>query len=161
MPSIGGGAATIVDVSSEKSPGGATEPWSTVRTVLCDLDGVVWLAHRPISGSVEAIAALRASGRRVVFVTNNSAATRSDHEAALEKIGIAASGDVVSSAMAAARLVEPGERILVAGGPGVVEAVAARGAVAVSNDGTVAPDGFDAVVVGLHRDFDFERLTVA
>jgi 4-nitrophenyl phosphatase len=161
MPSIGRPAATIVDVNDEKSPSGPPAPWSTVRTVLCDLDGVVWLAHRPIPGSVEAIAALRASGRRVMFVTNNSAARLGDHHAALEEIGITASGDVVSSAMAAARLVEPGERVLVAGGPGVVEAVVARGALAVSNDGVVAPEGFDAVVVGLHRDFDFARLSVA
>jgi 4-nitrophenyl phosphatase len=161
MPSIGGPAATIVDVNGEEPPGGRAAPWSTVRTVLCDLDGVVWLAHRPIPGSVEAIAALRASGRRVMFVTNNSAATRREHEAALEAIGIAASGDVVSSAMAAARLVEPGERVLVAGGPGVVEAVVSRGALAVRNDGAVAPEHFDAVVVGLHRDFDFDRLAVA
>lgn len=161
MPPIGGTAATIVDVNGEEFPGGRTAPWSTVRTVLCDLDGVVWLAHRPIPGSVEAIAALRASGRRVMFVTNNSVATRREHEAALEAIGISASGDVVSSAMAAARLVEPGERVLVAGGPGVVEAVASRGALAVHNDGAVAPEQFDAVVVGLHRDFDFDRLAVA
>jgi len=38
--------------------------------VLCDLDGVVWLAHRPIPGSVEAIARLRTGGHRVLFVTN-------------------------------------------------------------------------------------------
>ena len=27
--------------------------------VLCDLDGVIWLAHQPITGSVEAIARMR------------------------------------------------------------------------------------------------------
>jgi 4-nitrophenyl phosphatase len=167
MPSIECCAATIGDVNDAESrirPARATTgggPWSGVRTVLCDLDGVVWLAHRPIPGSVEAIAALRASGRRVMFVTNNSAATTSEHEAALEAIGITATGDVVSSAMAAARLVEPGERVLVAGGPGVVEAVAGRGAVTVPNDGAVDPEGFDAVIVGLHRDFDFARLRIA
>jgi 4-nitrophenyl phosphatase len=148
-------------VNGDQSPVGSTPPWTTVHTVLCDLDGVVWLAHRPIPGSVEAIDALRNSGRRVMFVTNNSFATREEHEAALEAIGIAASGDVVSSAMAVARLIAPGERVLVAGGPGVVEAVASRGALAVRNDGVVAPEGFDAVVVGLHRDFDFDRLAVA
>ncbi len=97
-------------------------------TVLCDLDGVVWLAHEPIAGSPEAVAALRAAGVRVLFVTNNSAATIAEQEAALAAIGIPAAGDVITSAMAGADLVEPGERVLVAGGPGVVEAVASRGA---------------------------------
>jgi HAD superfamily hydrolase (TIGR01450 family) len=130
-------------------------------TVLCDLDGVVWLAHRPIPGSVEAVARLRAGGRRIVFVTNNSAATVTDHEAALAAIGIPAAGDVASSAMAAATLVDPGRRALVTGGPGVVEALERRGVDAVVNDGTVEPRGFDAVVVGLDRSFDYDRLHVA
>lgn len=133
----------------------------TITTVLCDLDGVVWLAHRPIPGSPEAVAALRQSGRRVLFVTNNSAATRAQHEAALADVGIPAVGDVVSSSMAAARLVEPGERVLVAGGPGIVEALEERGAVAVLNDGTVTDGRFDAVVVGLHREFDYQRMNSA
>jgi 4-nitrophenyl phosphatase len=132
--------------------------WAAVDTVLCDLDGVVWLAHRPIDGSVDAVARLRASGRRVMFVTNNSAAVEREHERALEAIGVPAAGDVVSSAMAAALLVDPGERVLVAGGPGVVEALEARGVDVVLNDGQVDPGGFDAVVVGLHRNFDFDRL---
>ncbi|MEI7548082.1 MAG: HAD family hydrolase, partial [Actinomycetota bacterium] len=84
--------------------------------VLCDLDGVVWLAHQPIPGSVAAIARLRAAGHRVVFVTNNSAALIEGHEAALERIGIPAVGDVLTSAQAAALLVDPGERALVCGG---------------------------------------------
>ncbi len=125
--------------------------------VLCDLDGVVWLAHQPIDGSPDAIAALRGAGVRVLFVTNNSAATIADQEAALAAIGIPADGDVVTSAMAGADLIEPGQRVLVAGGPGVMEAVEARGAIPVRND--AEPDGtIDAVVVGFHRDFDYERL---
>lgn len=129
-----------------------------ISTVLCDLDGVIWLAHCPIPGSPEAVAALRQSGRRVMFVTNNSAATRAQHEAALADVGIPAVGDVISSSMASALLVEPGERVLVAGGPGIVEAVEERGAEVVINDGCAPSGRFDAVVVGLHRDFDYDRL---
>lgn len=136
-------------------------PWSDIQTVLCDLDGVVWLAHDPIPGSVEAVERLRATGRRVLFVTNNSSPTLADHEAALAAIGIDATGDVVSSAMAAARLVRPGERVLAAAGPGVVEALERCGAVVTVNDGRVSPAGFDAVVVGMHRSFDFDRVATA
>jgi 4-nitrophenyl phosphatase len=120
-----------------------------------DLDGVIWLADQPIPGAADAVARLRAAGERVLFVTNNSSAPVGDQEAKLARLGIPASGDVVTSAMAGARLVSPGERVLVCGGPGIVEAVAARGAEPV-RDGDA-----DVVVVGFHRDFDYERLRVA
>lgn len=128
--------------------------------VLCDLDGVVWLSHEPIEGSVDAIERLRSTNRRVLFVTNNSSAPIADHEAALAAIGIDARGEVVSSAMAAAELVDRHERVLVVAGPGVHEAVTARGAVAV---GPRAGDAtrVDAVVVGFHRDFDYEAMRIA
>jgi HAD superfamily hydrolase (TIGR01450 family) len=123
--------------------------------VLCDLDGVVWLSHQPIIGSVEGIARLRAHGHRVLFVTNNSASRLEAQVAALESIGIPADGDVLTSAQAAARLLQPGERALVCGGEGVVQALEERG-VEPCFDGDA-----DAVVVGFHRHFDFAGLTRA
>lgn len=123
--------------------------------VLCDLDGVVWLAHQPIPGSVDAIARLRGAGHRVLFVTNNSSARVEAQEAALAAIGIPAEGDVLTSAQAAAQLVQPGERVLVCGGDGVVQAVEARGAI-VGHDAEI-----DAVIVGWHRTFDYDGLTRA
>lgn len=123
--------------------------------VLLDLDGVVWLSHQPIPGSVQAIADLRAAGVRVLFVTNNSAARLADQELALAAIGIPAHGDVLTSALAAALLVEPGEVVHVCGGPGVVEALEQRGA-QVSDAGPHA-----AVVVGMNRRFDYDSLRAA
>jgi HAD superfamily hydrolase (TIGR01450 family) len=160
MPPVGDPPATIERVNDRQDPDRPVE-WHRIETVLCDLDGVVWLAHRPIPGAVEAIAQLRADGRRVVFVTNNSAARLADHESSLAAIGIPAVGDVASSAMAAAALVGPGQRALVTGGPGVTEALEQRGVHVVGNDGTVESHGFDAVVVGLDRRFDYDRLHVA
>ena len=122
--------------------------------VLCDLDGVVWLSHEPIQGSVEAIADLRAAGHRVLFVTNNSFARVEVQEASLAEIGIPAVGNVLTSANAAALLIEPGERVMVCGGEGVVQAVLGRGAlVADSGDAHV-----DVVIVGFHRTFDYEEM---
>ena len=119
---------------------------SSIEFVLCDLDGVVWLARRAIPGAPEAIARLRASGRRVLFVTNNSVSTIADQEQALAAIGVPAAGDVVTSAQAAASLLGEHDRVLVCGGPGVIEAVTASGAELVSM-GAGAPA--DAVVAGL------------
>lgn len=125
--------------------------------LLCDLDGVVWLAHRPIPGSVDAIAAAREAGWRVVFVTNNSFSLVDDVAATLESIGVPATGDVITSAGAGATLVSAGERVLVCGGPGIVEAVTRRGAVVVSpEEADGSPTSVDAVMVGFHRDFDYE-----
>ncbi|CAN5845695.1 HAD-IIA family hydrolase [soil metagenome] len=126
--------------------------------VLCDLDGVVWLSGVPLPGAPEAIAALRAAGRRVLFVTNNSWATVVQQEATLAEAGIPASGEVVTSAAAAVTLVQPGERVLVCGGPGVVEALEQRGATPVGRDHA---EGVDVVVVGFHRDFDYDEMAVA
>ena len=134
--------------------------------ILCDLDGVVWLSHEPIAGSVEAIAALRAVGHRVLFVTNNSFAKVAQQEETLKSIGIPATGDVLTSSGAAATLLKRGQRVLVAGGPGVVEAVEQVGAiVAGRTDDDSSPDAqlksdaeIDAVIVGFHGTFDFESM---
>jgi 4-nitrophenyl phosphatase len=129
----------------------------TTMTWVLDLDGVVWLGDEPIPGSAEAIARLRASGERVVFVSNNSALTISGYLAKLDRCGVPSTADdVVSSAQVAADLLEPGATALVCAGPGVDEALTARGVSIRHDDGPV-----DAVVVGWHRDFDYERLSMA
>lgn len=132
--------------------------------VLCDLDGVIWLAHRPIPGSASAVARLRSAGHRVLFVTNNSTATVATTEDALARIGIPARGDVVTSATAVATLVEPGTRVLVVGEGGLVEAMEARGARVVDGPAPgVDPSGEapEVVVVGMCRHFDYQLLARA
>jgi 4-nitrophenyl phosphatase len=121
-----------------------------------DLDGVVWLADTPIRGAPEAVARLRSRGERVVFLTNNSSRTVGDYVKKLDGMGIPTEpDDVLTSAQAAARLLEPGTTALLCAGPGVAEALEARG-VCVVRHGRA-----DAVVVGWHKDFDFDRLAAA
>src|SRR4051812_8079553 len=123
---------------------------------ILDLDGVLWLADDAIPGSADAVAALRSRGERVLFVSNNSSARVDEYLAKLERVGAPASvDDLVTSAQAAATLVEPDQTALVCAGPGVEEALQRRGAHTV-RDGDV-----DAVVVGWHRDFDYDGLTAA
>ena len=121
-------------------------PW------VLDLDGVIRLGDEPIPGAADAVVLLRAAGEDVVFATNNAYRSIRDQEAALGAMGIPAVGAVVGAAQAGASLLEPGERVLVVGGPGLVEEVTARGC-------TLVREGpCDAVISGLDRHFDYDAL---
>lgn len=146
-------------MTSVNHPSPPDTDFTGIRHVLCDLDGVVWLRREAIPGAPEAIERLRAAGRRVLFVTNNSMSTIADQEAALAAIGVPADGDVVTSAQAAASLVDPAERVRICGGPGVIEAVSERGAEPVDEVDDDRP--VDAVIVGLHQHFDYWRMQAA
>ena len=125
-------------------------------TWVVDLDGVVWLAGKPIPGVDEAVARLRGVGVRVLFATNNALPTRAELHRQLAHCGITTDdGDLLRSADVAAGMLAPGSTAVVLGGDGVLEALAARGV-------TVVPEGpADAVVVGLTRAFTYDGLARA
>ncbi|MFA5882303.1 MAG: HAD-IIA family hydrolase [Acidimicrobiia bacterium] len=130
----------------------------TGPAVVClDLDGVVWRGDEPIPGSADAVVALRAAGLVVGFMSNNSSMPVADVVAKLGRCGIDAAPErVLTSALAAADLLAPdlapGARVLVCGGPGVVESLTLAGFEPVREPPA------EAVVVGFHRDFDFDGL---
>lgn len=125
-------------------------------TWVIDLDGVIWLAEQPIPGSADAITRLRQAGIGVLFATNNALPTLSELVAQLARAGIAAQPEeLLTSAQAAASLLDRGSTAVVCAGGGVLEALADQG-VAVVAEGPA-----DAVVVGLTRDFDFAMLATA
>jgi glycerol 3-phosphatase-2 len=130
-----------------------TWPPAPGGTWVIDLDGVMWLAGEPITGSPEAVARLRGAGIRTVFATNNSSPTDEDLLERLRRAGITASvSDLVTSAHAVATMLAPGERAVVVADPGVRAALEARGVREVEEGPA------DAVVVGWTRRFDFELL---
>jgi 4-nitrophenyl phosphatase len=138
-----------------QATGGDTRP-----VVCCDLDGVVWRGERPIAGAAGGIERLRDAGLRVAFLTNNSSGRVADNLARLSAAGVSAEADeLVTSAQAAVALLgrdlEPGSRVLACAGAGVREALRAGGFEPVEAAPAVA------VVVGWHREFDFERLRIA
>lgn len=92
----------------------------------------------------------------VLYVTNMSRLTVAEQEAKLARHGIDATGRVVTSALAAATRVAAGERALVIGGPGVIEALEMR-------DVDIVPPGApcDVVVVGMDPGFDYADMKAA
>ncbi|MDP8959016.1 MAG: HAD-IIA family hydrolase [Actinomycetota bacterium] len=128
--------------------------------VVCDLDGVVYLAGQAVPGAGEALLELEGMGLRLIFVTNNS--TRSPAAVAAEIRQTTAypahPGQVVTSAQAAVRLLSPspgssGPACLVLGGAGIAEVLGQEG---VPVTGSWPEAG--AVVVGLDWELTYDRL---
>lgn len=128
-------------------------------TVVCDLDGVVYLGETLIPGADRAIASLRDQGWKVLFATNNS--SRSPEEAA-EKIARLTRcpvepGDTLSSAQAAAYWIGqhyPNGTAHVMGGNGIYQALADYGI-------ATGTEQVDVVVVGLTMDLSYESIKMA
>ena len=122
-----------------------------------DLDGVVWLSGQAIAGSPQAVQRLRQAGHRVAFVTNNSTPTVAEYVQRLGRAGIEVRADeLVTSAQAAASMIEPGTRTAYLGGEGVKEALVARGVRLVS-----VTDRPEALVAGRSLSLDFGELAAA
>jgi glycerol-1-phosphatase len=136
--------------SSSQSTGELGE----ARMWIVDLDGVIWLTGQAIGDAAGAVGRLRAHGVRVVFATNNSAPTTTELIERLRKLGIeTTAADLVSSAHAAAGLLEPGQAVRMLAGAGVREALDERG-VTIADEGPVV-----AAIVGWTRTFDFDSLS--
>lgn len=128
--------------------------------IVFDVDGVLLYIDEPIPGAPETLAAVRERGLGVGFITNNASRTPEAVAVALRAAGITAtSGEVITSSVAAAALLEPGTRCLVIGMEGLIEPLHARGCVLVR-----APEDAQAVVVGWDRTLvwdDLRRATLA
>jgi HAD superfamily hydrolase (TIGR01458 family) len=89
-----GGAGVNMDGSDFRSRlmplPGTTAP---IKGVLLDLDGVVHVRDKPVPGSLEAVARLRAAGLPVRFVTNTTRRSRRAIAEALAALGLAVAPD--------------------------------------------------------------------
>ncbi|MGZ8579652.1 MAG: HAD-IIA family hydrolase [Actinomycetota bacterium] len=127
---------------------------------LFDLDGVLYRGADPVPGAAESRARLRALGKGIAFVTNNSGRTPERVAERLRAVGVDAdAGEVETSALTtAAVLAGRGvRRAFVVGEVGIVEALTDAGVEVVAGE----PDVVDAVVVGWDRDADYTKLRVA
>nr|MBA2529675.1 HAD-IIA family hydrolase [Euzebyales bacterium] len=128
--------------------------------VVLDVDGVLVRLQEPIDGAAETVAALRRRGLGLAFVTNNASRTPQQVAGLLTAAGITAEpGEVVTSSLAAAGLLEPRTRCRVIGMDGLRTALADRGCTETDD-----PVKADAVVVGLQVDMtwdDLRRATLA
>ncbi|MGH2678481.1 MAG: HAD-IIA family hydrolase [Actinomycetota bacterium] len=138
------------------------KPAERYEAFLLDLDGVLYRGQDPVPGASETLAALRETGKRLVFLTNNSWWTPGQVAEKLQGMGIPAEPDeVVTSGQATAGVLAreggTGKTAYVLGGDGVRSALAEAGIEPV--DGK--PERVDYVVVGWDGDLTYERLRMA
>jgi glycerol-1-phosphatase len=137
----------------------SSPPTEVYDTALFDLDGVVYVGGEPLADAPRQVARAVEAGVTAAFVTNNASSPPADVAARLRRIGVPCrSGDVVTSAQAAARLLARrlprGSRVLVVGGDGLRAALTEHGLVPVSR----YDDGPAAVVQGFHPDVGWRLL---
>ncbi len=127
---------------------------------LFDLDGVLYRGADPVPRAAEALARLRALGKRVAFVTNNSAGTPETVAGKLHDVGVVAEvAEVETSALATADLLATRGvgTAFVVGEEGILEALADAGIEV--HRGAVST--VDVVVVGFDRGANYEKLRTA
>jgi phosphoglycolate/pyridoxal phosphate phosphatase family enzyme len=129
------------------------------RGWLFDLDGTVYLGEQLIPGAGEAIAALRAAGRRVAFLSNKPLQTRGDYALKLARLGVPAQpDDVINSSLVLARhlrALDPGAPVFVIGEPPMIAEMRAHG-FEVRDDERVR-----WVVIAFDRTFSYAKLNTA
>jgi glycerol-1-phosphatase len=129
--------------------------------VLLDLDGCVYVGDEPTPGAVDALAALRAAGKGVAFVTNEGRRTAEEHVRKLWGLGFrAAAAEVVTVGGAVQHvLAERRDRwrsAYVIGAPAMHQHVLDAGVKIVN--GRDIPAVPDLVLVAAHEGFHYGEL---
>ena len=129
---------------------------------LFDLDGVIYRGEVPLPHAIETLNVLRESGRSLFFLTNNSGYTRQQYAERLTRMGIPATPDqFITSAWATTLYLQkalPKAKLLVVGETGLAEELKSGGFTLVDDPEATHPD---AVVVGIDRQFTYQRLAQA
>ncbi len=133
---------------------------ATVRAFLFDLDGCVYTGNTPIPGVIDVLERLRAQGRRLFFLTNNSRESGAEIQVKLDRMGVSATAAEILSGTEAA-----GPFLLDRFGPSSVLTTGSdtMGRLLQSSGHRLVPlDAYrDAGVVLMSHDphFDFQKLT--
>jgi HAD superfamily hydrolase (TIGR01458 family) len=83
-----------------------------MAAILLDVDGVLHVSGRAIPGAAEAVAALRAAGHRLRFITNSTTRPRAELAEQLRGLGIELADDELQTTPRAAARALAGKRVL-------------------------------------------------
>jgi 4-nitrophenyl phosphatase len=146
---------------------------SNIRSLILDMDGVLWKADAPIGDLPVIFDRIRAWGLKVAFATNNGTRTPEQYVERLADFGVQVEPwQVITSALAVAELlsrtltptsIPSGERlgvrsVFAIGEAGVMEALRAKGLEPLS---VADAEKAQAVVIGIDRQINFEKMSAA
>lgn len=124
---------------------------------LFDLDGTLYLGERALPGAPETLAALRARGARVAFLSNKPIEPAANYAAKLSRLGMpAAPAEVLNSSIIMARYLQrtaPDARVYLIGEEPLAAELRQRGIALVTDPLTA-----DHVVVSWDRQFTYQKL---
>jgi HAD superfamily hydrolase (TIGR01450 family) len=131
------------------------------RAFILDLDGVIYRGEQLLPGAREFVSWADSTGRRLIFLSNNSFATPAEVTAKLARLGAPhPEGRVLTSGAAAARLIAtryPGGTVYVLGVSSIERMVEGEGLRLVWRDAMDGPTP-NALLVGLDFDLSYDRL---
>ena len=136
---------------------------SSIRSLILDMDGVIWKSNAPIGDLPATFERIHAQGLKVAFATNNGTQTPEQYVERLAKLGVNIEPwQVVTSALGIANLLEQsipsGSPIFVVGGTGVMIALQESGFEVLS---AKAARLAKAVVMGIDPEITFEKMSEA
>ena len=136
---------------------------TNIKSLIIDMDGVVWRSDAPIGDLSAIFNRIRARGLKFVFATNNSTKTSEQYVTRLSEFGVDVEPwQVVTSSQAAAHAMaqkfSPGTKVFMIGEDGVHMALEERGFEVLALED--APQA-QAVVMGMDRGVNFQKFVEA
>jgi 4-nitrophenyl phosphatase len=136
---------------------------NNIKSLILDMDGVVWRGDAPIGDLVATFQQIRERGLKFVFATNNSTKTSEQYVEKLKGLGVNIEPwQVVTSSQAAARAIvqnfPQGTKALVIGEDGLRIPMEQEGFEIVSLENASQAQ---VVVMGMDRGVSFEKLSEA
>jgi 4-nitrophenyl phosphatase len=148
------------------------EPFSNIRALIIDMDGVLWHGEQPMPGLTDFFQTLRELNISFILATNNASLTQGQYVNKLAKMGVEVSRDeILTSSMATALYLSehtsPLEtRVYVIGEEGATQPLEELGFTLTGlyelNDDKDNPNrGADVVVCGKDKNLTWDKLATA
>lgn len=127
------------------------------KLYLFDMDGTLYLGNRLYDFTLELLDTLKKTGRRYLFMTNNSSKSVNDYILKLQKLGITATReDFITSSQATAYYLKqhyPNHRLYVCGTRSLKKELELEGFTVTEN-----LDEVDCIVMGFDTELTFQKL---